>query len=294
MRLRIDEIGVVLDDTIQKGLARFGAPKRRKVLDYAEEIKKGLSFNPMNPVEVTDPAASQYYAPYMMAPEGGVYPHPIEHWMEMDGNRDPREYRTVHEFYQQAGVPQTSLDKIREIHNQLQKFSFVRRSLNEIFEVELAESISKAEVMAGAMVPVGTVHTYKNGAKYQKVENGNWRPLKGDKDSGKNGRKHFEQVGHEAVEEHAKVTHLKELVQRKRDQDTMLEEHIANKVKEHVSKLADDKKKVSAKQKKSSGVKKKEALRITPKQTGQNKSTSEKSNNDKKARGWKRKKSGEK
>lgn len=126
MKVRIDEVGSILDDQIIR--AALISRIKPSVADYEENIIKAITFDPSNIREINSAEGSQYYTPYQQSVDGGFYPYSVEHWAGQGKN--PEDYRDVHDFYAKLGVVQDSLDALKVVHGQGKKFSFLVRSIN--------------------------------------------------------------------------------------------------------------------------------------------------------------------
>ena len=128
--------------------------------------------------------SSNYYCPYMRLQDGTFAPHPTGYWEELGKN--PEGYRTTDEFYRMADPD---------------SFKSFSKSVDKI--------ITKAFNQDQAL-PVGTVHTFKDGKEYKKIAENKWALA--DKANKKN--KHAE------IESHAKsVNKVQSLIDEKKKAD---------------------------------------------------------------------------
>lgn len=220
MNLRIDELGKLLDPQI----AKARKPKSG-IAQKEEQIRKGLSFDPFNPIEMND--QSPYYNPYAVAPEGGFFPHSVDHWKTQ--GKALEGYRTVHSFYEDVGVEQPNFDTMVAVQNQEAitegQFSFVKK----------AEPMKNSNPMGGHGLPVGTIHPYKNGMSYQKISLSppQWRLVK--RAGGKQGFDHeAEHVGHANIDNHAETTALKAAISKKKQGTKDTVKTIKDTIKQHL------------------------------------------------------------
>lgn len=157
MKVRIDEIGTILDDQISKSLL---SRKRPSISDYEDIISKSITFNPFNIREINSSEESDYYTPYDVSIDGGFYPHSVQHWA--DQGKNPEDYRDVHDFYSKLGVAQDSMDAFKVIHGQKGRFSFLKRSLDYEEEEIVIENeniyideIQKSELFINTDIDIG-------------------------------------------------------------------------------------------------------------------------------------------
>lgn len=140
MKIRIDEVGQILDEHIAKAIAK--SKRRPSIADYEAGIAKALTHDPFSPQEMDGRDGSQYHVPYLTSPDGGFYPHPLEYWTEQ--GKDPNTYREVHSFYENLGIAQQSLNNLRTLHQQGGKFSFLVRSSVPVEREEVFLDLKKA------------------------------------------------------------------------------------------------------------------------------------------------------
>lgn len=191
-RLNLNALAEILDPVIEKG---------EKLKE--KDLKKGLTFNPYAPVEMGPDTEFSFYNPYKFNhEEGGFMPHHPEYWYEQGKKPETDEYNTVKQFY----------GRRVEIQQTFNRFADLRRSLanNDI-------------VKAGA-VPIGTVHTYKDGQKYKKVAEGKWYPVAANTYSGDKGVEMHDRLmsdkegkhASQALEHHAsQSSKIKDVIDRK-------------------------------------------------------------------------------
>jgi len=217
----LEEVASLLDDCIEKAFAKKG-----KVQKYEDSIIKGLSHDPFNPVMMTE--EQPYYNPYRQMQDGSFLPHSVEYWESQGKSSD--DYNTTRQFYQNY-IP------VSQARDRLETFS---RSLsNDLFK-------------AGA-VPVGTVHTYRDGHKYKKMGEGQWAPV-GDPSERmstwlNHSKPEYRQQANQEIERHGtQVTALEEMIKRKQSEQQTQErvkqemtKEIMGKVKDAMSKLYDGK-----------------------------------------------------
>lgn len=174
----ITEIGATLDDMIEKGLA---------IKTYEEEdLRKGLTFDPFNPSTMHE--QSTIYNPYKWV-DNGYMPYTVDHWRALGKDPDRESYAEVVKLYDMINFRASAF-----------------KSFTETLDTDL--------IKAGA-VPVGTVHTYSNGVKYKKIQEGKWAPVK---DVSK------PMTGHEDVERHASgVTKINEEMKARTKESTLTE-----------------------------------------------------------------------
>jgi len=153
----ITEIADTLDDMIEKGLAIK--------TNQQEDLRKGLTFDPFNPSTMHE--QSTIYNPYKWV-DDGYMPYTVDHWRALGKCPDKESYAEVVKLY----------DMIN-------------------FRVSAFKSFSKTldtDLIKAGVVPIGTVHTYSNGVKYKKMQEGKWAPVK---DLSK------PMTGHDDIESHA-------------------------------------------------------------------------------------------
>jgi hypothetical protein len=128
---------------------------------------------------------SPYYNPYRQI-DGGYAPYPVAHWVEQ--GKKEEDYLTTQQFYAQIAPAKVEMAAFR---------GFARSIVNDLLK-------------AGA-VPVGTVHTYRDGQRYRKQAEGQWVPLAG-LETGKT-RQHLEHpdpkhrgMANQEMERHASQT----------------------------------------------------------------------------------------
>ena len=159
-RLNLNDLALILDETIAKG-GEIEEQDLKKSLLKRIDIRKALSHDPFTPVNMGHD--SEYYNPYKYSYEDGAYmPHTPEYWYEQGKDPQVDEYHTVQRFY----------GRKVDMSATMSRFSDLRRSLD-----------STDLVKAGA-VPVGTIHTYKDGMKYKKIAEGKWSPVAGNEYGG--------------------------------------------------------------------------------------------------------------
>ncbi len=143
MKLRIDEVGEILDEHIVKAIAR--SRKRPTIADYEAMVVKNLTHNPFSPEEISGSEGSPHYTPYLSSVDGGFYPHPLEYWTQQ--GKDPSTYRETHSFYEKLGIAQQSIDNLQALQQQGNKFSFLARSVlrEEKIEEEIFIDLKKAD-----------------------------------------------------------------------------------------------------------------------------------------------------
>lgn len=133
----IIELSKSLDSVIEAG---------EKIENRAQELRKGLSFDPFRPIEMHEERT--FYNPYQWM-DNGYMPHKPEYWYDQGVDKEKNEYAEVHKLY--AGINGT-------------------RSLYRALE--------RGDLEKAGAVPVGTVHTYTNGVKYKKIAEGQWAPVR--------------------------------------------------------------------------------------------------------------------
>jgi len=159
----LNKLSGLLDEHIEKGMKldrKDRIKKSSRIELYEESISKGLSFDPFQPIAVTED--SPYYNPYAQHPMGGYYPHSTESWAAQGNDSGARHvdgYRTVNEFYRVAGDEPMNGPRMVQIQSQ-SRFAQLRKSVDDL-------------IKAGP-VPVGTTHTYADGQTYKKVAEGKW------------------------------------------------------------------------------------------------------------------------
>lgn len=168
-RLNIAEFASsLLDETIEKG-HKLEERKLLKSKKERQELRKALSHNPFQPHDMT--GESPYYNPYKFDETGtGWMPLPANEWYDMGKKPEIDNYLTTKQFYGEAG-PQSMIDQT------LNRFAQLRRSLTP--DLIKAEPQTPKPSAGGNKAPIGTVHTYKDGNRYKKFAEGDWRPLAG-------------------------------------------------------------------------------------------------------------------
>lgn len=111
-------------------------------------LNKSLSHDPFSPHEMG--VESSYYNPYRLV-DGGYMPHPTSYWREQGKDVEIDNYNQTNIYY----------SKYLNRSNAMKSF---------------AETIGQ-DLIKGGAVPIGTVHTYKNGDKFKKVGEGRWQPV---------------------------------------------------------------------------------------------------------------------
>jgi len=204
MKKDILEIASILDDGIVKAHSRA----RRKM----RKIRKGLSFNPMAPHEMS--ADSPYYCPYLQLQDGSFAPYPEEVW-----NQDPTNtnYRTVQQFYSVVGENFRPGPAVRE-------FRIFKKSVPSKVKVVKASTGRQSDLHHE--VAIGTIHTYKDGRKYRKVSAGVWVP---EKLETQHSLMHHDdkkrKAAHGELERHAQHTRkIESVLKQKKDRAKMIEE----------------------------------------------------------------------
>lgn len=217
----LESLASILDEHIVKALA-----KPTKIQRLERDIIKGLSHDPFNPVLMTEDVG--YYNPYRQMADGSFVPFPVEHWEEQ-GHR-PEHYLTTKQFYEKYMPPTAARQKFD---------SFARSIENDLYK-------------AGA-VPIGTVHTYRDGGKYKKVGEGKWAPVEGQSDRMKTWLSHpnpeYKRQANQEIEDHGtKVTALESMMKRRQGEAKTMDEfkqkiqtELMGKVKEAMAKLYDGK-----------------------------------------------------
>jgi len=151
-RLNLNDLASILDATIQKG-EQLEERDLIKAKVEKQNLRKSLSHDPYSPVEMS--YDSEFYNPYKYSYEDGAFmPHDADYWYDQGKNPEVDQYLTVKQFY----------GRKVEIGETFNRFKDLRRSL----ENDL--------VKAGA-VPIGTIHTYKDGQRYKKIADGEWAPV---------------------------------------------------------------------------------------------------------------------
>lgn len=157
-----------LDEHIEKGMKL--EPKSR-----IEQLTKSLSHDPFRPHDMT--FDSPYYNPYKFQPGEGYMPHTAQHWASQ--GKKAEDYLTTTMMY----------DDFKRLTT---KYSHTDKCLKSLFK--LGEDLVKAAAQPAAKpkaapaakapgsptsnkVPVGTIHVYKDGERYQKVDAGVWVPV---------------------------------------------------------------------------------------------------------------------
>ena len=157
MKLRIDDIGSILDNCIRKA----SSGKSRSISDIEDDIRKTLTHNPFVPDEVSSLEGSPHYTPYLVAEESGFYPHPPEYWVEQ--GKDPLTYREVHKFYEDAGIKQNNFESLQNLYSQAGKFSFLKNSLSfdlmkydKELVIDMEECDTKEYIMKSCIIDINT------------------------------------------------------------------------------------------------------------------------------------------
>jgi ppGpp synthetase/RelA/SpoT-type nucleotidyltranferase len=153
----IRDIASELDEVIEKG---------KKLEEKANEIKKSLSFDPTRPVDMSS-VDSVFYSPYRQMADGTYAPYPVDHWAGMGKPREA--YRTTEEFYRMAGG-----DGGEPFLN-LQDVASVRPKFARSMGWKKKFEILKKSVSVGSKgMSIGTIHTWKDGNKYRKINQNEW------------------------------------------------------------------------------------------------------------------------
>jgi hypothetical protein len=160
-RLNLNDLAQMLDPTIKKG-EELEQKDLIKSENRRKQIRKALSHNPFNPVDMG--LDSEYYNPYKYNYEDGAFmPHSPEYWYDQGKSPEKDEYNTVKQFY----------GRKVEIQQTFNRFADLKRSLDEGDLIK-------------AGLPVGTVHEWK-GQKFKKVAEGDWKPIAANSYEGKEG-----------------------------------------------------------------------------------------------------------
>ena len=169
MKNDIREIATILDDVIAKGQ-----------LD-SEEDKLIKSFDPFRVHTMTD--ESPYYNPYRQLGDGTYAPHPPSYWTSQaryTGDRAAYQrdgLREASEFYMMGGSPRDSSTGA-SFSRGMQGLNDLCKSVDKFFKAlppssKAPNNPASPSPQAGG-VPVGTVHTYKDGQDYRKMAPGQW------------------------------------------------------------------------------------------------------------------------
>lgn len=218
----IEEIGSLLDDTIEKSFVKKGRIER-----YEDSITKGLSHDPFQPIVMNED--QPYYNPYKALPDGSYLPHSVDYW-EGQGKAS-EDYLTTQQFY----------DRYIPVSQARSRFeNFARSFSSDLFK-------------SGGSVPVGTVHTYRDGHKYQKTAEGQWKPMGEPSDRMRTWLNHpnpeYKRQANQEIERHGtQVTAIETMIKRKqaeaksqKDMQHKMTSDIMGHVKEAMSKLYDGK-----------------------------------------------------
>jgi len=156
-RLNLNDLSSILDETIQKGFEL-----EDKVIKRNDELRKGLSHNPFKPHDMNDD--SPYYNPYKMG-DTGWHPYEAQYWYDRGKKPEQDNYATVNQFYGKE-ILATGIDET------INRFA------------ALTKSVTNDLLFKGGAVAVGTVHTYTDGLKYKKVQEGKWLPVAANEQRG--------------------------------------------------------------------------------------------------------------
>lgn len=155
-------------------------------------LVKGLTFDPMNPQMFSE--ESGIYNPYQHI-DGAYLPYKAEYWESKGKDLSVDGYENTSRFYKQY------FEKSQKLK-------------------DLSKSLDNDLIKAG-VVPIGTVHVYKNGDKYRKIAEGNWQPI-GEKNQVK-------QPTHNDLERDASVFgRLKEELKGREKSEAQKNDHIAH------------------------------------------------------------------
>lgn len=154
-------------------------------------LVKGLTFDPMNP-QLFSPELG-YYNPYQQV-DGAYLPYSADYWEKNGKDLSVDGYENTRRFYKEYfGKSQALKDLSKAIESDLFK---------------------------AGIVPVGTVHVYRNGDKYRKVAEGRWEPI-GEKNAVK-------QPQHNDLERDASVVNrLKEEIKTRQKDEQTANDHTA-------------------------------------------------------------------
>lgn len=199
MRSEMNDLLALLDEHVVKG---FTPEPLGRVTVIEETITKSLSHNPFDPVVMNDEVG--YYNPYRQLQDGSFAPHPVSHW-EGQG-KSAEHYETTRQMYKQMGVVEKSLGKLKHLGD-----------------------LVKAELGKGGAVPVGTVHTYRDGQKYKKVKEGGWQPVGQHSEKMKTWLTHpnpeYQRQASQEIERHGtQVSALEDMIKRKEANVQMTQE----------------------------------------------------------------------
>lgn len=204
----LDKLADTLDEHILKGLK----PRRISKVEQAEaELHKSLSHDPFSPFEMTQD--SPFYNPYRNV-DGAYLPYSADYWESQGKDRDA--YLTTTNLYARLGGVNKSLGALKK----------------------MARFLGQGDLIKGGAVPIGTVHTYRDGQRYKKVADGKWTPMAGlekhtVKDAMTDKNPARQELGHQAVEQHAEKTgRLKELLDQKLKDQKVIHESTTEGVKQ--------------------------------------------------------------
>ncbi len=211
MKAEIEDFVTLLDEHVIKG-------HLTSHVDVMEEsIMKSLSHNPFDPVVMNE--ESGYYNPYRQLADGSYVPHPVKHWE--DQGKAAEHYGTTRQMYAMMGV-EKSLGKLRTLGR-----------------------LVKSDASKAGAVPVGTIHTYRDGMKYKKVAEGHWQAVGQHSERMKTWLNHpnpeYKRQANQEIERHGtQVTALEEMIKRKEANQQVVQEakHAATKeVLGHLKKI---------------------------------------------------------
>lgn len=197
----------LLDEHIAKA---FSKPSRKK---DERQLIKSLSHDPFDPVLMTH--ESTYYNPYRAMPDGSFLPYPVSHWA--DQGKDPDGYGATQRFYDYYLPVKKSLETLK--------------SFSKVVGSDL--------IKAGA-VPIGTVHTYRDGGKYRKVAEGQWVPVSDQSDRMKTWMNHpnpeYRRQANQEIEKHGTQTVALEEMIAKRQREKAGQDDIRQQIAKEVAK----------------------------------------------------------
>lgn len=161
-------------------------------------LNKSLTFDPFSPHEMN--SESSYYNPYRFV-DGGYMPHPTSYWREQGKREEIDNYHQTNIYFEKYG----------NRSNALKSF---------------AETVGEDLIKAGA-VPIGTVHTYKNGDKFKKVGEGRWQPV-GEVKAGQAPTQKTRDIDHDQTEKDAqKISDLRDAIKNKYAESGTEQKHTA-------------------------------------------------------------------
>lgn len=161
----INEISNCLNECIEKGNTLKNKLNKSYIRFKRRELRKAISFNPMNPVNMNEDVA--YYSPYKQSSDGSYQPYSADYWLsqiETNSFKNRRDYREGYEH--------------------LREYFKSEQSAKDMLNKSISETVKNKIVVKSKNLPVGTIHEW-HGVKMKKVSEGkgmnDWQPVSNEK-----------------------------------------------------------------------------------------------------------------